>query len=1165
MGMKKKEINYQLLIRRICLIVLDIICIIAASILALLTRFEFDFSQIPKEFLKVIYKYGPFTIVITLIIFTLFRIYSSLWEYAGIEEVFSLIAACLAAAVAKLVIISFTWSVMPRSWYVLDTIYLMILIGATRVSYRLIRLRRQNRTFPWSKRKKVMIIGGGEAGRSLITEIQNSKYLDQKVVCIIDDDPYKIGRYIKGVKVVGNRNSIKKSVKKYNVQQIILTIPSANAAKIRPIVEICQDTNCELMILPGVYQLVNGEVRASKLRPVNIDDLLGRDEVYVNLNEVMDYVSGRVIMVTGGGGSIGSELCRQIAKHSPKQLIIFDIYENNAYDIQQELLREQPKLDLVVLIGSVRDENRINSIFEQYRPEIIYHAAAHKHVPLMEGSPNEAIKNNVLGTYNMVRMADKWNVKRFVQISTDKAVNPTNIMGASKRICEMIIQTYNKESNTEYVAVRFGNVLGSNGSVIPLFKKQIAEGGPVTVTHPEIIRYFMTIPEAVSLVLQAGTYAKGGEIFVLDMGDGTQKIKISYAGTDAYSGASAEATVNIGIGREKSVIEFKKNPTIKLVYNDDLTVDYAAAKEAIMNDVIDVEKSSPEGLSLDNLTIEYYATATTGAAMGFGNAWAPIEGGKINGLTYPGIPEGTQKIRVTYAGDKENTAVTAETDITVIDREQSAFNLNEPAEGAASYEVPMAFNEDQTYDYDATAKAIYNAVVASTVPENLTADDVTIRYNAGIDKIKNWQPLNTTDWTSTFTKFGPGEWTIQFSWAGNKEYKGVTTEVKVNVTDNRLASAIVCKEGVSFTYNMDAAVMKQAIFDNVIDWENSTLPAKDTLTVDNFTMEYFGSNTLAGDIDGGVKQWAPIEGGTVTLLTYARMGAGEQKIRITYKGNAQYRPSAQTESTVTVNKAKVKVKVKSTSIYADATLPEDFVTMNPADKFDVYTVYGGLTSNANLSLYLDLPDKYTNSAVLKLLDPIVEKLYGKTFTQMMNDGMTVGELRQLLSTQELLDLLEKLHIDTGTFGQILTIINKMPSVADSVRVSFGTPNHAGLYTVTAVTDSKNYETGVGIGTLLVKMRSKGVKLNWNARFVNGKITAEEAKNFDFKATLSADGDVTIAQDNVHYLYSGFTSKWKIYSSTTTPPTEPGSYVMTVVTLGGDYQAAPIKRGFKITK
>ena len=517
--MEKKKVNYQLLIRRVCLIILDILCIIAASFLALLTRFEFDFHQIPPEFLKVIYEYGPFIIVVTLIIFTFFHVYSSLWEYAGIEEVFSLIAACLLSAVAKIVVISFTWSTMPRSWYVLDTMYLMILIGTTRVSYRLIRLRRQNRKFPWAKRKKVMIIGGGEAGRTLITEIQNSKYLDQKVACIIDDDPKKIGRYIKGIKVVGNRDSIKKNVKRYNIQQIILTIPSVTSARIRPIVEICQDTNCELMILPGVYQLVTGEVKASKLRPVKIEDLLGRDEVHINLNEIMDYVSGKVIMVTGGGGSIGSELCRQIAEHSPKQLIIFDIYENNAYDIQQELVRKHPELDLVVLIGSVRDENRIDSIFEQYHPEIIYHAAAHKHVPLMEDSPNEAIKNNVLGTYNMVRMADKWNVKRFVQISTDKAVNPTNIMGASKRICEMIIQTYNKESNTEYVAVRFGNVLGSNGSVIPLFKKQIAEGGPVTVTHPEIIRYFMTIPEAVSLVLQAGAYAKGGEIFVLDMGD----------------------------------------------------------------------------------------------------------------------------------------------------------------------------------------------------------------------------------------------------------------------------------------------------------------------------------------------------------------------------------------------------------------------------------------------------------------------------------------------------------------------------------------------------------------------------------------------------------------------------------------------------------------------
>lgn len=518
--MEKKKVNYQLLIRRVCLIILDILCIIAASFLALLTRFEFDFHQIPPEFLKVIYEYGPFIIVVTLIIFTFFHVYSSLWEYAGIEEVFSLIAACLLSAVAKIVVISFTWSIMPRSWYVLDTMYLMILIGATRVSYRLIRLRRQNRKFPWVKRKKVMIIGGGEAGRTLITEIQNSKYLDQKVACIIDDDPKKIGRYIKGIKVVGNRNSIKKNVKRYNIQQIILTIPSVNSARIRPIVEICQDTNCELMILPGVYQLVTGEVKASKLRPVKIEDLLGRDEVHINLNEIMDYVSGKVIMVTGGGGSIGSELCRQIAEHRPKQLIIFDIYENNAYDIQQELVRKHPELDLVVLIGSVRDENRIDSIFEQYHPEIIYHAAAHKHVPLMEDSPNEAIKNNVLGTYKTATAAARAGVKKFVLISTDKAVNPTNIMGASKRLCEMVIQMMNREyKDTTFVAVRFGNVLGSNGSVIPLFKKQIADGGPVTVTHKDIIRFFMTIPEAVSLVLQAAYYAKGGEIFILDMGE----------------------------------------------------------------------------------------------------------------------------------------------------------------------------------------------------------------------------------------------------------------------------------------------------------------------------------------------------------------------------------------------------------------------------------------------------------------------------------------------------------------------------------------------------------------------------------------------------------------------------------------------------------------------
>lgn len=475
----------------------------------------------------------------------------------------------------------------------------------------------------------------------------------------------------------------------------------------------------------------------------------------------------------------------------------------------------------------------------------------------------------------------------------------------------------------------------------------------------------------------------------------------------------------------------------------------------------------------------------------------------------------------------------------------------------------MAFNADQSYDFDATARAIYDAVIAKTNPAGLTYDDVAMEYNAGTDIIPNWQPLNSTNWTAAFKKFGPGEWTIRIKWDGNKNYKGTQTQVNVTTADNRIAAAVVCREGVSFSYNMDTAVMKQSIFDQVIDWDNSTLPAKDTLSVDDFTMEYYGVDDVAG-VEGVTRQWAPIEGGKVNLLTYLQMGAGEQQIRITYKGNAEYRPSASAETSVTVNKAKVNVKVKSTNIYAGDALPQDFVTTNPSDRFDVYTIYAGLTSNVNAGIYLQMLEKYTNSTVLKLIDPVVSKLYGKSFTQMMQDGMTVGELRKLFSTQELLDTLKKLHIDTGTVGQILEIINKLPSVADTVRVSFGTPNHAGLYTVTAVTDNKNYETGVGVGALLVKMHSKGTKLSWNQSFTNGKLKASDVASFDFGATLSYDGDVSISQSNVHYLYSGFTSKWKPYSSTKAP-TEPGRYVVTVVTIGGNYQAAPITRSFQIVK
>ena len=519
--MKRKKINYQLLLRRVCLIVLDIFLIILSSLMALATRFEFDVRQIPEEFFSVLLDYGVLMIFVTLIVFGVFRIYSSLWEYAGLEETFKVIGAVVVSSLCDMAIVVGFGKHLPRSYYVIRTFYLIALVGGSRFFYRLVRLRyRKHQHYSIKKKKKIMLIGAGEAGRTLIQEIQNSRYLDQKVCCVIDDNRRKIGRYILGIRVVGDRHAIKRSVERYGIEQIIIAIPSAGSRKIRPILEICKDTGCELKILPGVYQLVNGEVNVSKLRPVNIEDLLGREEINVNIDEIMDYVSGKKILVTGRGGSIGSELCRQIAAHKPERLIIFDIYENNAYDIQQELKMKYPNLKLTVLIGSIRDEERVDTVLGKYRPDIIYHAAAHKHVPLMEASPNEAIKNNVLGTYNLVLAADRWKVKKFVQISTDKAVNPTNIMGASKRICEMIIQgMQHRFPKTNYVAVRFGNVLGSNGSVIPLFKKQIAEGGPVTVTDKNIIRYFMTIPEAVSLVLQAGAYAKGGEIFVLDMGE----------------------------------------------------------------------------------------------------------------------------------------------------------------------------------------------------------------------------------------------------------------------------------------------------------------------------------------------------------------------------------------------------------------------------------------------------------------------------------------------------------------------------------------------------------------------------------------------------------------------------------------------------------------------
>ncbi|MBQ9887175.1 MAG: polysaccharide biosynthesis protein [Lachnospiraceae bacterium] len=502
------------------LIIMDIIVVNIVSLFSIYVRFDFKFNEIDSIYWESLINIIPWYTPMTIACFAICRLYSSLWRFASIREALNVFFGVTLSSIAQFIIMHILDVRVPRSYYVFNYILLMLCIMATRFAYRLLRyFNSERRSKKSPERHSTMVIGAGSAGTMIIKEMITSQYLDDKIQCIIDDNQGKWGRFVYGIKVVGGRDYIPEAVDKYNITDIIIAMPSASAADRREIIDICNTTGCNLKILPGMYQVVRGEVTISSLREVQIEDLLEREPIDGKIGTILEYVKDQVILVTGGGGSIGSELCRQIAKHEPKQLIIFDIYENNAYDIQQELKRKYPELDLVVLIGSVRNTNRMDYLFATYRPDIVYHAAAHKHVPLMEDSPNEAIKNNVLGTLKTAQMADKYGVKKFVLISTDKAVNPTNIMGASKRICEMIVQTINNHSKTEFVAVRFGNVLGSNGSVIPLFKKQIAEGGPVTVTHPDIIRYFMTIPEAVSLVLQAGASAKGGEIFVLDMGE----------------------------------------------------------------------------------------------------------------------------------------------------------------------------------------------------------------------------------------------------------------------------------------------------------------------------------------------------------------------------------------------------------------------------------------------------------------------------------------------------------------------------------------------------------------------------------------------------------------------------------------------------------------------
>ena len=518
MGETKKD-RIQLLVRRFFLFLTDTFLLNACVYLSLIMRFDVGIVSIEPQYINNYVDNMLFYTIISLLIFWVFRLSHSLWQYASIAEVYRIAEACITVEVVHFLSNKMVGNMLPRSCYFNAAIYLIIAICASRFMYRMIRtVLNKYRNIKTSN--NVMIIGAGEATNVIMREIQSSSYLaNSNIACIIDDDRRKVGKYIRGVKVIGTRDKIKEAAKLYDIDEIIFAIPSASNEVKRDILNICKETDCTLKILPGVYQMVDGEVNVDSIRNVDVLDLLGRDPIEVDIESIMGYVKDKVIMVTGGGGSIGSELCRQLVSHKPKQLIIFDIYENNAYDIQQELKINYPDANVVTLIGSIRNVSRLESVFAQYKPDIVYHAAAHKHVPLMEVSPDEAVKNNVVGTWNVARMADKYGVKKFVMISTDKAVNPTNVMGATKRICEMIVQTYNEISKTDFVAVRFGNVLGSNGSVIPLFKRQIEAGGPVTVTDPNIIRYFMTIPEAVSLVLQAGAYAKGGEIFILDMGE----------------------------------------------------------------------------------------------------------------------------------------------------------------------------------------------------------------------------------------------------------------------------------------------------------------------------------------------------------------------------------------------------------------------------------------------------------------------------------------------------------------------------------------------------------------------------------------------------------------------------------------------------------------------
>lgn len=819
------------------------------------------------------------------------------------------------------------------------------------------------------------------------------------------------------------------------------------------------------------------------------------------------------------------------------------------------------------ILQQVVDEGTTPSLTAEYT-QIKYYATATTGAAVGFGknwAPLEGGKVDGL-TYPAISAGDQQIQISFKGDDTYKASSETTTVTFTERADSHIVLKsgqkvalpYTDDATVDYDALR--------ASILT----QVVEAStPALTTENTEIKYKYTVLGKDNWVnLEGGTVASA-------VTAKSYEIQISFKGDDTYKASSATTTVTF-TERPSVQVTQKENPTFQLAFNDDGTAIYDSIQQQVFVAVI---ASINPALTANDVTIEYYATATSGSVGDAGKAWAPLKGGKIGILTYPAISEGTQKVRISYPGSRDYAPFTIEADVAVTGRADAPFQLKEGVTEGMT--VAMVYNRDQSINYEATAQALRDALLESTDP-NISIDDVTVQYNADITGItKNYKPLDCNE-TLVLVKFGLGNQIIHFSWSGNAHYKPLKLDdVKVNMEDHRIASAVVLKSGASITYNMDANVMLQAIFENLIDWDASTLPSKGTLSVADFTFEYYGENVLGeedGGISGGVPNWAPVAGGTVKLLTYPQMGAGEnQKVRVSYSGNDEYCPCKNVEGTLTVNKAKVSVKVHSTSIYAEEAknkLGEGFITTDPADKFDIYTIYGGMTSDVTTSVFVQLPERMTKATIIKLIDKMLHDLDQKTLTEMMQQGTTVGELRKLLSDivgkgdklpQPVKDLLKKVGIDIDTLVKLNEALNKFPGLLDNVRVAFGTPDQAGIYTVYAITNNKNYETGFGMGALVVKKHYSGVKLQWNRTIPNGKLTAEEAKSFDFGVTLMYDGNPAEKQTNVHYLYSGFTSKWKPYSSTSTPPTEPGRYVVTVVTLGGNYQAAPITRVFQITK